>query len=297
MHIPVSMPAPLPMPAPGAIAHEGSASSSEKSVGRRRQLARKSMRPTGIEFTEVMKGYSSKNLLANAADVSANNARKAHKKLSYDSRRWRDMLSMIPFAYLIQFIWLPWLLVTCITIAAIIAVVDNQLVPGEWIGIPWAVPVALGSTMSLLLAFRLNASYDRWWEGRKLWGQLVISLRNILIVANMQDDATYSHRRFPGEPIVPRQQVVAGWCLGVAEALKQHLRGQPVTASLIPKHADGRGASGFSNAEMLLRKSGPIDGGSMNAKVISSTALRICEVVTSAAYPPCPISMSITHSR
>lgn len=31
----------------------------------------------------------------------------------------------------------------------------------------------LGIILGLLLVFRTNTSYDRWWEGRKLWGQLV----------------------------------------------------------------------------------------------------------------------------
>ena len=30
-----------------------------------------------------------------------------------------------------------------------------------------------GIVLSLFLGFRNNASYDRWWEGRKLWGQLI----------------------------------------------------------------------------------------------------------------------------
>lgn len=30
----------------------------------------------------------------------------------------------------------------------------------------------LGFTLSLLLVFRTNSAYDRWWEGRKQWGEL-----------------------------------------------------------------------------------------------------------------------------
>ncbi|RYF37332.1 MAG: hypothetical protein EON97_01375, partial [Chitinophagaceae bacterium] len=28
----------------------------------------------------------------------------------------------------------------------------------------------LGFAISMLLVFRTNTAYDRWWEGRKLWG-------------------------------------------------------------------------------------------------------------------------------
>jgi putative membrane protein len=34
-------------------------------------------------------------------------------------------------------------------------------------------------TLSLYLGFRNNAAYDRWWEARKLWGQLVFEIRNL----------------------------------------------------------------------------------------------------------------------
>lgn len=37
----------------------------------------------------------------------------------------------------------------------------------------------LGVTLSIYLGFRNNAAYDRWWEARKLWGQLVYDIRNL----------------------------------------------------------------------------------------------------------------------
>ena len=36
----------------------------------------------------------------------------------------------------------------------------------------------LGFIMGLLLVFRTNTGYDRWWEGRKQWGALVNSTRH-----------------------------------------------------------------------------------------------------------------------
>jgi len=37
----------------------------------------------------------------------------------------------------------------------------------------------LGIVLGLFLVFRVNTAYDRWWEGRKLWGSLVNNTRNI----------------------------------------------------------------------------------------------------------------------
>lgn len=39
----------------------------------------------------------------------------------------------------------------------------------------------LGFVLSMLLVFRTNTAYDRWWEGRKLWGGLVNNSRNLAI--------------------------------------------------------------------------------------------------------------------
>ncbi|MEI6096314.1 MAG: bestrophin family ion channel [Gammaproteobacteria bacterium] len=41
-----------------------------------------------------------------------------------------------------------------------------------------------GLIMGLILVFRVNAGYDRWWEGRKLWGNVVNDCRNLAIILN-----------------------------------------------------------------------------------------------------------------
>jgi ion channel-forming bestrophin family protein len=39
----------------------------------------------------------------------------------------------------------------------------------------------LGFVISMLLVFRTNTAYDRWWEGRKVWGSLINTSRNLFI--------------------------------------------------------------------------------------------------------------------
>jgi putative membrane protein len=43
----------------------------------------------------------------------------------------------------------------------------------------------LGFAISMLLVFRTNTAYERWWEGRKLWGSLVNNSRNLSIKLNV----------------------------------------------------------------------------------------------------------------
>ena len=42
----------------------------------------------------------------------------------------------------------------------------------------------LGIVLGLLLVFRTNTSYDRWWEGRRIWGSLVDASRNMALKLN-----------------------------------------------------------------------------------------------------------------
>ncbi len=56
----------------------------------------------------------------------------------------------------------------------------------------------LGFVISLLLAYRTNTAYDRWWEGRKLWGALVNNSRNLALKlsAILKDEHDKKYLRF-----------------------------------------------------------------------------------------------------
>lgn len=42
----------------------------------------------------------------------------------------------------------------------------------------------LGFALSMLLVFRTNTAYDRWWEGRRVWGTMVNHSRSLAIKIN-----------------------------------------------------------------------------------------------------------------
>jgi putative membrane protein len=46
---------------------------------------------------------------------------------------------------------------------------------------PLSIPAFLGTAISILLSFKLNQSYDRWWEARKIWGTIVNNSRNLVL--------------------------------------------------------------------------------------------------------------------
>ena len=56
----------------------------------------------------------------------------------------------------------------------------------------------LGFVLSMLLVFRTNSAYDRWWEGRKIWGSVVNNSRNLAlklstILVHEKDKAEIKH--------------------------------------------------------------------------------------------------------
>ena len=59
----------------------------------------------------------------------------------------------------------------------------------------------LGFVISLLLVFRTNTAYDRWWEGRKLWGSLVNNSRNLAlklsVMLDEKDDKIFFRKTIP----------------------------------------------------------------------------------------------------
>ena len=68
-------------------------------------------------------------------------------------------------------------LIFCISIVAVAA--HDHLLPIS-LNLNTTAPFSLvGIALAVFLGFRNNASYDRWWEARKLWGQLLNESRSL----------------------------------------------------------------------------------------------------------------------
>ncbi|MDR6844269.1 bestrophin family ion channel [Flavobacterium granuli] len=65
----------------------------------------------------------------------------------------------------------------------------------------FVIHTTLGFVISLLLAYRINSAYDRWWEGRKLWGSLMNNSRNLAIKLSVilkdEKDLAYFRKLIP----------------------------------------------------------------------------------------------------
>lgn len=89
------------------------------------------------------------------------------------------------------------------------------------ISIPIAVPTILGTVISLLLAFKSNQAYDRWWEARTLWGAIVNDSRSLTrqLLTFVDNSYSLSDEKAFCERVARRQ---IAWCY----SLSRHLRGQ-----------------------------------------------------------------------
>ncbi|MGU3538389.1 bestrophin family protein [Methylobacterium sp. A54F] len=83
----------------------------------------------------------------------------------------------------------------------------------------------IGLALSIFLSFRNGACYDRWWEARKAWGQLIVAARGLA-------------RLIPVLMPEPHQAEQRARCLrrvaGFAHGLHARLRGGEEAASAAP---------------------------------------------------------------
>ncbi len=75
---------------------------------------------------------------------------------------------------ILQWQW-RWVLIFA-GIAVVVTALDI-LGLAQMLRLPTAPLGVLGAAVGIFVSFRTNAGYERWWEGRRIWGQLVNSSR------------------------------------------------------------------------------------------------------------------------
>ncbi len=70
-----------------------------------------------------------------------------------------------------------WRKVLLFTLSATATLTLHRLGGLDGFYLPSVPLVVVGAALGIFVSFRTNADYDRWWEGRKLWGRLVNSSR------------------------------------------------------------------------------------------------------------------------
>ncbi|MBU0903121.1 MAG: bestrophin family protein [Gammaproteobacteria bacterium] len=93
----------------------------------------------------------------------------------------------------------------------------------QWLSHVSAPPFSLlGLALSVFLGFRNSACYERWWEARKQWGELIIQARGL---------ARECQALLPGDDNARLRRLTIERCIAFAHALAAHLRGQDAAAA------------------------------------------------------------------
>ena len=118
----------------------------------------------------------------------------------------------IPFSYIIKKIKLELLYVIIIaTVVKILATKYRDTIPE----MPISIPAFIGTAISIILSFKLNQSYDRWWEARKIWGAIVNDSRSLVLL--LQSFLT-SEKNDEIKKITFRH---IAWCYSLGQSLRE----------------------------------------------------------------------------
>lgn len=129
----------------------------------------------------------------------------------------------IPISYIFGKIRKDLLLITIYSIA--IAILYENL-HFTRISIPIAIPAIMGTVLSLLLGFRSNQAYDRWWEARHIWGAIVNDSRTLA-----RQVLCFTETLYEGDEVhkfrerIIRRQMGWSYCLGNSLRGQNALRG------------------------------------------------------------------------
>lgn len=115
----------------------------------------------------------------------------------------------VPFSYWLNLIKWDLLFVSLST--TIFYFITKEVINIE---IPISVGSFLGTSIALLLSFKLSQSYDRWWEARKVWGSIVNDSRTLVIqIVNLTNNKCEKEVR-----TIAIRQIV--WCYSLACLLR-----------------------------------------------------------------------------
>jgi putative membrane protein len=129
--------------------------------------------------------------------------------IEYDSHSWTHHLLDIKGSVIRQVFWR----VALFVIWSVLVVLFHEYV--RPVHFPTTVHTLIGVALGLLLVFRTNASYERFWEGRRMWGGIVNESRNL---------ARTTSAFLPDHPPL-RDQIIL-WTVAFAYASMRSLRGE-----------------------------------------------------------------------
>lgn len=100
-----------------------------------------------------------------------------------------------------------------------------QVLGWKWLASP-AIPLGLyGSAIGVVVGFRNNSAYGRWWEGRQLWGQIVNNSRSLARQVAVTLRAKDPNNADERQQLAAFRTDLVHYQVAYVHALRQHLRG------------------------------------------------------------------------
>ena len=131
--------------------------------------------------------------------------------VKYNPKNWFGLI--FKFHKAETFRKLFWVLVTMAIFTGVVVYLEKEVFQLKYAAAS-DLHFLTGFVISLLLVFRTNTAYDRWWEGRKQWGALVNVSRNFALKVNAFIPKEEKKRR------IEMAQMTAAY----SRVLKEHLR-------------------------------------------------------------------------
>ena len=122
---------------------------------------------------------------------------------------------------------LPWVLL-CGGYGFLVSLAYEMKLPVPFMQVSKVLPnvvMTFNIILSLLLVFRTNTAHERFWEGRKLWGALVNTVRNLA-----RDIWIFIEEREPCDRL--EKQSTLRLVVAFSVAMKLHLRRDPINEEL-----------------------------------------------------------------
>lgn len=118
-----------------------------------------------------------------------------------------------------------WLRLTIITAVAVAVTIVHEIYHLFEISLTPTPFTLVGLALSIFLGFRNNTSYDRYWEGRKLWGMLVNTARTAARQAfTLLGPPDRAGAGGDDERLAGRRREIVHAVIAHAHALRMHLR-------------------------------------------------------------------------
>lgn len=115
--------------------------------------------------------------------------------IDYNPRNWLTLIFALHKSDTLRMLWKELIYMGIFTL--LIAFLKIHFFPKvDYLDKLIAVYSLIGFVISLLLVFRTNTAYDRWWEGRRKWGELVNDTRNFSVKINAMVSNTDEKKEF-----------------------------------------------------------------------------------------------------